>query len=104
MAPLKTTDTGNDAAAMLYSPGLGRFIFSSVPIPSGIEGKLQANQISFMLDGKDYLLVAGAPISRSERIWVLYQPDWRPPSLESNPSGDHPMLEANNLQHLLGMK
>ncbi|HEV2194170.1 MAG TPA: hypothetical protein VGR55_01210 [Candidatus Acidoferrum sp.] len=104
MAPLKTTDTGNDAAAMLYSPGVGRFIFSSVPIPGGVEGKLEVNQISFMLDGKDYLLVAGAPISRSDRIWVLYQPNWRVPSSESSPSGDHAMLGANNLQHLLEMK
>lgn len=104
MAPLKATDTGNDAAAMLYSPGLGRFIFSSVPIPGGIEGRLEANQISFLVDGKDYLLVTGAPISRSERVWVLYQPDWKPSVSESNPSGDHSILGANNLQHLLEMK
>lgn len=104
MAPLKATDTGNDPAAMLYSPGLGRFIFSSVPVQGGIEGKLQVNQISFSLDGKDYLLIAGAPITRSDQIWVLYQPDWRPPTSEANPSRDHAMLGANSLQHLLDMK
>lgn len=104
MAPFKATDTGNDAAAMLYSPGLGRFIFSSVPVQGAIEAKLQANQITFTLDGKDYLLIAGAPITRSDRIWILYQPDWRPASSESNPSDDHAMLGANNLHHLLEMK
>lgn len=104
MAPLKATDTGNDAAAMLYSPGLGRFIFSSIPVQGGIEGKLQVNQISFILDGKDYLLIAGAPITRLERVWVLYQPEWKPSVSESNPSGDHAMLGANNVHHLLEMK
>jgi hypothetical protein len=104
MAPLKATDTGNDAAAMLYSPGLGRLVFSSVPVQGGIEGKLQVNQVGFTLDGKDYLLIAGAPITRSDRIWVLYQPGWKPSVSESNPSGDHAMLGANSLQHLLDVK
>jgi len=59
------TETDPDPAIALYSPGLGRFVFSTVSFPDAIEGKLQTNQITFTLENKSYLLLAGAPISRS---------------------------------------
>jgi len=97
------TETDPDPAIALYSPGLGRFVFSTVSFPGAIEGKLQASQITFTLENKSYLLLAGAPISRS-RIWVLHQPDWRPPVAELSASEDQPMLEASSLQILLAEK
>jgi hypothetical protein len=93
------TASGNDPAVVLYSPKLGRFIFSSVPFEGAVEGKIQVSQISFTLEGKPYLLLTGAPVSRSERAWVLHQPNWRPSGSEPNWA-----LGSANLQRLLEMK
>jgi hypothetical protein len=98
------TDTDPNPAVALYSPGLGRFVFSPVPFQGAIEGNLRLSQISFTLEGKSYLLLTGAPISRSQHVWVLYQPDWRPAVAELDPSQDQPGLSASSLQILLGEK
>lgn len=95
------TATENDPAASLYSPGLGRFIFSSVPFEGAIEGKLRFNQISFTLEGKSYLLLTGAPISSSQGVWVMHQPFWRPSASELSALGDQPMVATSSLQVLL---
>lgn len=81
LSGFSTTDTGNDAATWLYAPGLGRFVFSSVPFEGATEGKIQISQISFTLAGKSYRVLTGAPISRTERVWVLHQPDWKSTSV-----------------------
>lgn len=98
------TATENDPAASLYSPGLGRFIFSSVPFEGAIEGKLRSNQISFTLEGKSYLLLTGAPISVSQSVWVMHQPFWRPSASELSALGDQPMVATSSLRVLLDSK
>ena len=95
--------TETDPATALYSPGLGRFVFSSVPFQGAIEGKLQFSKISFTLENKSYLLLTGAPISSSGRVWVLHQPEWRPTG-RGRPNASEPMVEASSLQDLLGEK
>jgi hypothetical protein len=101
MTDSMATATEKDPAAMLYSPGLGRFIFSSVPFEGAIEGKLRFNQISFTLEGKSYLLLTGAPISRSQGVWLVHQPFWRPSAAELGGLGDHPMVGTASLRVLL---
>ena len=98
------TETDTDPATALYSPGLGRFVFSTVPFQGAVEGKLQFSQISFTLEDKSYLLLTGAPISRSQHVWVLHQPDWRPAVAELDASQDQPGLSASSLQILLATK
>ena len=97
------SSTETDPATALYSQGLGRFVFSSVPFQGAIEGKLQFSKISFTLEDKSYLLLTGAPISRSGRVWVLHQPEWRPAGL-GKLNASEPMAEASSLQVLLGGK
>ena len=97
------SSTETDPATALYSPGLGRFVFSSVPFQGAIEGKLQFSKISFTLEDKSYLLLTGAPISRSGCVWVLHQPEWRPAGL-GKLNASEPMAEASSLQVLLGGK
>ncbi len=97
---LSATDTGNDAATSLYAPGLGRFVFSLVPFEGATEGKIRVSQMSFTLEGKSYRVLTGAPISRSEHVWVAHQPDWRPSASEPN-AGDHPVLGSGNLHEVL---
>ena len=81
LSGFSTTDTGNDAAIWLYAPGLGRFVFSSVPFEGATEGKIQISQMSFTLEGRSYRVLTGAPISRTEQVWVLHQPDWKSTSV-----------------------
>jgi hypothetical protein len=91
-------------AVMLYSPDVGRFIFSPLPIPGAVEGRLQSSEISFTVGGKGYLLLTGAPITQAQHVWVLLQPDWRPTS-QPNPSArDHRMLAGDKLQSILDWK
>ena len=97
------SSTETDPATALYSPGLGRFVFSSVPFQGAIEGKLQFSKISFTLEDKSYLLLTGAPISRSGRVWLLHQPEWRPTG-HGKQNASEPMMEASGLQDLLGEK
>jgi hypothetical protein len=97
------SSTETDPATALYSRGLGRFVFSSVPFQGAIEAKLQFSQISFTLEGKSYLLLTGAPIIRSGRVWVLHQPEWRPTAL-GRLNASEPMVEASSLEVLLGEK
>ena len=104
MAGSMASSTEIDPATALYSPGLGRFVFSTVPFQGAVEGKLQLSQITFTLEDKSYLLLTGAPISRSEHVWVLHQPDWRPAVAELEASLDQPGLEASSLRILLGKK
>jgi len=104
MADSRGAATETDPAMALYSPGLGRFVFSTVPFQGAIEGKLQFSQISFTLEDKSYLLLTGAQISRSGRIWVLHQPEWRPVGFRSWRPEDEPMMEASSLQILLAEK
>lgn len=95
------TDTGNDAATSLYTPGLGRFVFSLVPFEGATEGKIQISQMSFTLEGKSYRLLTGAPISRLEQVWVLCQPGWRPSVSDPHASPDQPILGSGNLHDVL---
>ena len=97
------SSTETDPATALYSQGLGRFVFSSVPFQGAIEGKLQFSKISFTLEDKSYLLLTGAPISRSGRVWLLHQPEWRPTG-HGKQNASEPMMEASGLQDLLGEK
>lgn len=97
------SSTETDPATALYSPGLGRFVLSSVPFQGAIEARLQFSKISFTLEGKSYLLLTGAPITRSGRVWVLHQPEWRPTAL-GRLNASEPMVEASSLQVLLGEK
>ena len=79
---------GSDAAVALYVPAEGRFVFSPIPFVGAIQGNLQANQITFELDGKAYLLTTAAPISRADHVWVLHEPQWRPSEQTSTSEDD----------------
>ncbi|HXN22719.1 MAG TPA: hypothetical protein VOA41_08260 [Candidatus Dormibacteraeota bacterium] len=69
-----------DNGVMLHIPREGLFIFSPVPFEEGAEVAVRhgSNQIEFTAEGKSYLLVTGAPITRAEHVWVRHLPDWHP--------------------------
>jgi hypothetical protein len=64
--------------AGIYWPGPGRFIFSTLPLRGAVEGKVDQNDITFDLGGLPYTLIAGAPITRGGKVWILHQPNFTP--------------------------
>lgn len=72
-------DTGSpDATLMFYVPGEGRYLVSSVPFESAVEGKVHLGKITFSLEGHDYLLLTSMPITVSDHVWVKHESDFKP--------------------------
>jgi hypothetical protein len=80
MAGASARPDEKDFGVTQYIPGEGLFIFSPVPFEGGAEAVVRdgSNQIEFRAEGKSYVLVTGAPITRGEHVWVRHLPDWRP--------------------------
>jgi hypothetical protein len=60
-----------------YAPHDGWYIFAFNPFPGATEGKVKANQVEFTLEGRNYTLVAAAPIvgdslMKITKIWVRH--------------------------------
>lgn len=64
-------------AVDIYLKGIGRFDLSLSPMPGAVEGKVRFNRITATIGGQTYVFVTGAPITRSQIVWVLLNP--RPP-------------------------
>lgn len=107
-----------DIATLLYAPKVGRFIISTIqpeqlkgnretsPAAFGetVEGQIEQHQIRFALHGKPYLILTGAPISRAERVWVIYQPAWRPSKEDATSTDDHEMFSVASPERLFGIQ
>jgi hypothetical protein len=63
-----------DSFFAYYAPHDGWYIFAFNAFPGATEGKINANQVEFTLDGRSYALVAAAPIVDTSvtRIWVRH--------------------------------
>ena len=71
--------TGNtESTLMLYVPGEGRYLVSTMPFESAIEGTVHLGKISFSLEGHNYLLLTSMPITVSDHVWVRHEPDFKP--------------------------
>jgi hypothetical protein len=90
------TTAGPDAALDVFLKGEGRFTISVSPLPRAVEGKVDFNRISFAINGKPYVFVSGAPITRSQTVWVRYDP--KPPAWD--PAGNS-LLGSGEISKLL---
>ncbi len=73
---INPTDDPNQALG-IYMPGQGRFLLSQLPMNGAVEAYVELGRVSFEEGGHAWEFVAGAPISRADRIWVLHQPDFK---------------------------
>jgi len=92
-----------DATLMLYVPGEGRYLISSVRFRGAIEGIVHLGHVDFILEGHKYLLLTSMPITRSERVWVTHEPDFKPSERMVRPEearDDRPMFLVRNLDEL----
>ncbi|MCL2661406.1 MAG: hypothetical protein FWD64_12940 [Acidobacteriaceae bacterium] len=64
-----------DEAAFIVIPERGIYLFSSSQMQGATEAQVRGNRISFEESGREFVLLAGAPITRSQSVWVLHRPD-----------------------------
>lgn len=73
-----STQTKPNQAVWLYFPNQGDFTISVTPIKGSLPAYVQLNRLSFKEDGHLYVIVAGAPVTRASRVWVLHRPAFKP--------------------------
>jgi hypothetical protein len=97
-----STDSGDpDATLMIYFPGEGRYLISTVPFEGAVKGKVDIGQIKFSLEGQDYLLLTAAPTTRSERVWVAHDPHYKLSEHMQGASDHESMFMVRSLRKLL---
>ncbi len=92
-----------DATLMFYAPGEGRYLVSVIPFEGAVEGTVHLGQITFSLEGHNYLLLTSMPITVSEHVWVKHEPDFRPSermARTSDARDDRPMFLVRSLRKL----
>lgn len=102
LAGSDSTDSGDpEAALMIYFPGEGRYLISTVPFQGAVEGKVDLGQIKFSLEGQDYLLLTAMPTTRSEHVWVTHDPQYRLSEHMQGAHDDQSMFMVRSLSRLL---
>ena len=102
LAGSNSTDSGDpDAALMIYFPGEGRYLISTVPFAGAVEGKVDVGQIKFSLEGQDYLLLTATPTTRSEHVWVTHDPQYKLSEHMQGAHDDQSMFMVRSLSKLL---
>jgi len=95
-------DSGDpDAALMIYFPGEGRYLISTVPFQGAVEGKVDVGQIKFTVEGQDYLLLTAMPTTRSEHVWVTHDPQYKLSEHMQGAHDDQSMFMVRSLRKLL---
>src|SRR5882762_2359353 len=102
LAGSNSTDTGDaDAALIIYFPGEGRYLISTVPFEGAVQGDVKAGQIKFSLDGQDYLLLTAMPTTRLEHVWVTHDPQYKLSQHMQGASDTRTMFMVRKLSRLL---
>ena len=86
---------------MIYFPGEGRYLISTVPFEGTVQGSVELGQIKFSLEGQDYLLLSAMPTTRSEHVWVAHQPRYRLSEHLQGASDSQAMFMVRSLGKLL---
>src|SRR6267378_5940286 len=102
LAGSNSTDTGDpDAALIIYFPGQGRYLISTVPFEGAVQGDVEPGQIKFSLDGQDYLLLTAMPTTRLEHVWVKHDPQYKLSEHMHGASDSQTMFMVRKLSRLL---
>jgi hypothetical protein len=71
----------------IYVPGEGLFVLSLLPMPGAVQAEVRQSRISFAEGTHSYIVLTGAPVTRSDHLWVLREKGFKP-----NPDTDQPIL------------
>ena len=95
-------DSGDqEATLMIYYPGAGRYLISTVPFEGAIQGTVQLGQIKFSLEGQDYLLLTAMPTTRLEHVWVSHDAQYKLSEHMQGASDGQAMFMVRSLSRLL---
>jgi len=72
-----------DGAVWMYEPGVGRLIVSAQNFQGAVKGENKESRIDFEINGTQFHVVSGAPITRAQDVYVQLDPDYQP----SEPGG-----------------
>jgi hypothetical protein len=68
----------NQCVFMYIAPPGGRYVLSLLPMEGAVEGRIQQSRIYFAMNSVSYEFLMAAPIARTEHVWILHQPNYRP--------------------------
>jgi hypothetical protein len=62
----------------IYWPGEGRFLLSPTPFKDAVKGSVFESQITFNIDGQEYVLLTAVPPTRATNVWIKHEPGYKP--------------------------
>jgi hypothetical protein len=62
----------------VYWPGEGQFLFSAAPFKGAVKGSVSESQITFNVDGQQYVLLTAVPVTRQQYVWMKHEPLYKP--------------------------
>lgn len=95
-----SVSSGKEWAVQAYIPSAGRFVIAQMPFEGAVKGHVATNtysRVRFELRGKNYELVSGAPITRSEVLWVRNDPNFKPSDELMRASDNGPFMGSLRL-------
>lgn len=75
---IATTVETDHQVVYVYRQSEGLWVWSQSPLEGGVQAHVSRSRISFEMDGASYQFLMAAPVSRSESVWVLHLPDYKP--------------------------
>jgi hypothetical protein len=76
----------------IYWPGEGRFLFSSAPFKDAVRGSAFESQITFNIEGQEYVLLTAVPATRATNVWIKHEPSYKPSEHSAGASDSEGML------------
>jgi hypothetical protein len=74
--------TAKEGAVYMYKPGVGLLIVSAQNFQGAVKGKNEDSRINFEINGSQYQLLSGAPITRAQDVYVQLDPSYQPSASE----------------------
>ena len=90
-----TSASSPSETAVIYYAGVGRFLISLAPMKDAVRASVRLNRVSFEIDGREYVFLTGAPVARGEKVWVRYEPDFKPSG-----GGEGSFITSANLEQI----
>ena len=73
-----TAIEGEQEVVRMYIPDHGLWILSLHPMQGAVQGHINLNRVLFQLDGQSYSVITGAPVARTQQIWILHDANYSP--------------------------
>lgn len=80
------------SSVSIYWPGEGRFLFSSLPFKDAVKGSAFESQITFNIEGQEYVLLTAVPATRATSVWIKHEPSYKPSEHSAGASDSKGML------------